>query len=393
MRLYNFKNEKNSNINYYFNSKKQVIKTNILANKMVEYTANDSLYSPLAKVQEFIASKIKYLDLNGGIFKSNNDLKACYDYLITLNKNIKMFTNVEVLNSRKIASSSLVTPITSVKNTSQVIPVITSSQVQEPEQHTSNEKTATAEIESKQKVNKIDKEKCLKVVNDLTNFFEEFGTDAPKSNRFINNLMIKAKNSVDDAISYVKGYFTTMDFPKAQEIGFKLSSYEFQDILNEIAAIESDKQINKRLYIYYGPAGTGKTTKAIKDYPEATIINCNSDMMAQDLFETFEFKEGKPEFKKSEFVKAMEEGKAIILDEINLLRLDALRALQTITDNKQVFNFKGRDIYIKEGFKIIGTMNLIVNGRVFSLPEPLIDRCADIKEFTISNEDLIERAF
>lgn len=388
MRLYNFKNAKNSNVNYYFNAKKQVIKTNILNNKMVEYTPNDQVFSPLAKVQEFIATKIKYLDLNGGIFKDANDLKDCYDYLITLNKNIKMLTNEEVLDARKKAFGSLVTPVTTTNQT------LEQEEESEPEESTtSNEETATAEIETKQKENKIDKEKCLKVVSDLANFFEEFGTDAPKSNRFINNLMIKAKAGIDEAVSYVKSYFTAMDFPKAQAISFKLSSYEFEDIINEIATIESDKQINKRLYIYFGPAGTGKTTKAIKDYPEATIINCNSDMMAQDLFETFEFKDGKPEFKKSEFVKAMEEGKPIILDEINLLRLDALRALQTITDNKQVFNFKGHDIQIKDGFKIIGTMNLTVNGRVFALPEPLIDRCADIKEFTISNEDLIERAF
>lgn len=377
MRLYNFKTSKNSNINYYFNAKKQVIKTNILSDKLTEYTPSEYFYNKLKEVNKYVNKKIKYLDLNGGVFNNPDELKACCDYLLTLNKKIKILTSEEVINSRKKATA------TAVNNN-----IVDNTPEETPEQANSN-----IPVEEQNQVKSLDKNYCLEVVNKIVDFFKEFNTDATKSNRFINTLMNKAKEGLNSAKNYAKSYFYSMDFPQAEGISYKLDSYEFEEIVNNLATIESNKHINKRLYIYFGPAGTGKTTQAIKDYSEASVINCNSDMMAQDLFETFEFNEGKPDFKKSEFVKAMEEGKPIILDEINLLRLDALRALQTITDNKQVFNYKGQNIQIKEGFKIIGTMNLTVNGRVFSLPEPLVDRCADIKEFTISNEELVERAF
>lgn len=34
-------------------------------------------------------------------------------------------------------------------------------------------------------------------------------------------------------------------------------------------------------------------------------------------------------------------------------------------------------------------MNLVVNGVSFGLPEPLVDRCEDIKEFTLTAEMLM----
>lgn len=388
MRLYNFKTANNSIVNYYFSEKKQVILTNLVNEKMEEYKPSDALFNILKDLNVFLVKKVQYINKNGGIFKEESDLNAAYQFIIaTINKNIIKITNKDVLNTTNA------TPKTSPAKT-QKAPKTTVKAVNNNNNIINNNIPETQEEASeKEQVKTLDKSFCLEIVNKIVDFFKEFNTDATKSNRFINTLMHKAKEGLNSVKNFTKSYFYAMDYPQAEGISYKLDSYEFEEIVSNLSSIESDKHINKRLFIYYGPAGTGKTTQAIKDYPLASVINCNSDMMAQDLFETFEFKEGKPDFKKSEFVKAMEEGKPIILDEINLLRLDALRALQTITDNKQVFNYKGQDIQIKEGFKIIGTMNLTVNGRVFSLPEPLIDRCADIKEFTISNEELVERAF
>jgi Mg-chelatase subunit ChlI len=85
-------------------------------------------------------------------------------------------------------------------------------------------------------------------------------------------------------------------------------------------------------------------------------------------------------------------GETVILDEIKLLTRDCLRALQAYLDNKDKFEFKGNTIYIKEGFKVVGTMNLEVNGQIEALPAPLVDRAKDIDEFELSDELLAKLA-
>jgi MoxR-like ATPase len=104
--------------------------------------------------------------------------------------------------------------------------------------------------------------------------------------------------------------------------------------------------------------------------------------------EDFVFVEGKPSFKPSALWECMEQGKSITLDEINLLPFDSLRFLQGILDGKKEFLYKGHTVTIADGFEIIGTMNLVVNGSVFNLPEPLVDRCAYIEKFELTAEDL-----
>ena len=107
------------------------------------------------------------------------------------------------------------------------------------------------------------------------------------------------------------------------------------------------------------------------------------------MLEDFKFVNGKATFIPSALQKAMIDGNVICLDEINLLPFESLRFLQSILDNKDVINYKGQDIHIKEGFKIIGTMNLKVNGQTFGLPEPLVDRADDIKKFVLTADDLM----
>lgn len=58
-------------------------------------------------------------------------------------------------------------------------------------------------------------------------------------------------------------------------------------------------------------------------------------------------------------------------------------------DGKTEFIYKGHHVTIKDGFEIIGTMNLVVNGMVYPLPEPLVDRCEEIREFTMTEDLLI----
>lgn len=226
-----------------------------------------------------------------------------------------------------------------------------------------------------------------KALGNLINFFTEF--QFTPSFRFTNTLCNLCKKSNADAISYIGNYFKLMDSPYAQEVIDKMKAPEFRkNILTLLADnVTPTKLINNRLRIYYGAQGTGKTTEAMKQ--TQTVVVCNSAMQPCDLIEDFTFDDGKATFHPSALVKAMEAGETVLLDEMNLLPFDSLRFLQGICDGKESFEWKGNTIHIHTGFNIIGTMNLVVNGTTFGLPEPIVDRCAELREFTLNIDALM----
>ena len=378
MRYYNIKiNERGKSLEIS-KAKDGSYNTNLFGN-----ITNTSNKFELAEIINSYNKHIKRHDLNGGIFDLDilnrliNDLKDKNGFeLLRFEEQPKLNPNNKTIGSSPNSKKSQ--------------PKAQPKEEPQPEE----KETAQAETQQQEEEIKEDNQLQLKIetLNSLKNFFEEFKTPAVNSNRFINTLRQHVNNKFD-AINYTKNYFAIQDFPQSELIALKLESPEFESILLDLAKINTTKKINNRLKIYFGPAGTGKTTQAINENPDAAVVVCNGSMEPSDLFEEFSFNDGKPEFKKSAFVEAMEEGKPIILDEINLLNMQCLRALQTITDNKGSFSYKNKNINIKDGFKIIGTMNLSVNGRVYSLPEPLVDRCEEIKEFTLTSEQLAERCF
>lgn len=218
----------------------------------------------------------------------------------------------------------------------------------------------------------------------LINFFSEFEFDC--SYRFINTWLNQLKEKKGK--SYVINYLTLIDSPYVAEVTEKMKSQEFKAIVDQLKIIPVEKHINKRFALYYGPQGTGKTTMALKESNNNCII-CHSSMLPADLIEDFTFNDGKATFQPSKLCKAMMEGYAITLDEINLLPFDSIRFLQGLLDDKAQFDYKGYTIHIKEGFKIIGTMNLKVNGSIYGLPEPIVDRAYDLKEFKLTGKDLL----
>ena len=228
-------------------------------------------------------------------------------------------------------------------------------------------------------------------VNGLRRFFSEFKFSVAA--RFVNTLCLQPDDKA--AREYISGYVSLINHPDATSIKEKLKSSEFDVVLEGLTKYPPEKPINSRLTIYFGDAGTGKTTEAMREYPEACIVPCNASILPDELLRTFDFNDdnGNPVFKPSDLRRAMEEGKPIIFDEINLLSFESLRLLQTLTDNKDRINYNGETIEIKPGFKIIGTMNLVVNDQVYSLPDPLVDRAAVIKQFNLSDENLADYAF
>ena len=222
------------------------------------------------------------------------------------------------------------------------------------------------------------------VIDRMLRFFTEF--EFTPNFRFLNTLAYRiADNTASD---YIVNYFRLMDNPCAKDIAKKITSTEFKGILRQLENRVPSTPINSRFKVYYGNAGTGKTTKAVKE-TEGRCIVCNSSMLPSDLMEDFVFDEGKATFKPSALWRCMEEGRAITLDEINLLPYDSLRFLQGILDGKKEFIYKGMTVNVADGFTIIGTMNLTVNGATFNLPEPLVDRCSEIKEFVLTAQDLM----
>ena len=223
-------------------------------------------------------------------------------------------------------------------------------------------------------------------LSNMIKFFSEFNF-AP-SYRFINTVGHMLKTNTTACRAYIANYFRLTDSPYAGEVEHKMESMEFKQILNDIQKATVTKRVNSRFKIYYGSQGTGKTTQAMNETDNLCIV-CNSSMLPSDLMEDFTFSDGKATFNPSALCRCMEEGKPIVLDEINLLPFDSLRFLQGIFDGKTEFQYKGQTVHIKDGFKVIGTMNLVVNGVSFGLPEPLVDRCEDIKEFTLTAEMLM----
>ena len=221
----------------------------------------------------------------------------------------------------------------------------------------------------------------------LIEFFSEFQFEP--NFRFVNSMALALHIKQAEAREYITNYFALTDNPYKQEIAEKVKSAEFRQLLNDLATIPAPTNaINKRFKIYYGSQGTGKTTQAMQETNQKCMV-CNSSMLPADLMEDFVFVDGKATFQPSALWLAMTNGTKITLDEINLLPFDSLRFLQTILDGKQEFLYKGNTVQIADGFQIIGTMNLCVNGMVYGLPEPLIDRAAEMRQFKLTAENLL----
>jgi hypothetical protein len=220
----------------------------------------------------------------------------------------------------------------------------------------------------------------------LIDFFTEFGFEP--NFRFVNTLSHQLATSTNSATQYITNYFELVDSPYAPDVLEKMKSAEFKTIMKQLSAIAPTKSVNNRFKIYYGSAGTGKTTQAQIETDMRCVV-CNNSMLPSDLMEDFVFVDGKATFKPSMLWRCMEDGTPITMDEINLLPFESLRFLQGILDGKTEFQYKGNTVHINDGFMVIGTMNLAVNGMVYGLPEPLVDRCAEMRKFKLTAEQLM----
>lgn len=259
----------------------------------------------------------------------------------------------------------------------------------------------TAEIVAENNVEEVVEKQPEKIENDpakieevcsgLVALFKDCEENPMNSSRFINTMLLNAKSKTA-CREYIINYFELQNSPDTATVKGLVKSPEFDGLFEILKELKTNKKINNRLEVYYGPAGTGKTTKAIQENPGAAVIPCNYSMDCEDLFKVVTFNDGKIEYQESPFIKAMQNGAAIILDEINLLNDNMIATLQTITDNKTEFTYGSKTYQIKPGFKIIGTMNLIVNGIIYPLRPALVDRCENILHIKANYKAIFNRA-
>lgn len=223
-------------------------------------------------------------------------------------------------------------------------------------------------------------EQMTSTYKDFLKFFSE--TSFKPSIRMIDTL---SRLNLKSGQNYIGWFMELINHPDREVIVPKLKSDEWKNIHSQMLDIykkvgESIDPINTRLEIVYGPNGTGKTYDVIKEYqekyPDIGVMACSSSMSsAEDLLQVFDFDEGgKPVFKDSPLTEAIKKDQPVILEEARLMQQSAMAFLQSLLDCKDyVDTCRGR-LYIGPNFKVIMTMNLEVNGVVYELPEPIVDR-------------------
>lgn len=181
--------------------------------------------------------------------------------------------------------------------------------------------------------------------------------------------------------SYLYGYLK-LTGRECDDFMKKTQSQEWRRMMNKLKSA-NPKRINKRFAIYFGPPGGGKTTAALREASKK--IGMHKDMTAKELMFDFTFDgNGNAQFSKSVFAQAMENGEPIVCDEMNLASNTLLQFMQSVLDNSKSIFMDGQELVIKEGFKVIGTMNDVVSGVDRILPEPIIDRALDIRYFELT---------
>lgn len=217
------------------------------------------------------------------------------------------------------------------------------------------------------------KQEVLEGIEELQNTMLQFDTSV--SPRMVSTMLHHSNPE-----AYLYGYLK-LTGRECDDFMKKTQSQEWRRMMNKLKSA-NPKRINKRLAIYFGPAGGGKTTAALREAGKK--IGMHKDMTAKELMFDFTFENGDAQFSKSVFAQAMENGEPIVCDELNLASNTLLQFMQSVLDNSKSIFMDGQELVIKEGFKVIGTMNDIVSGVDRILPEPIVDRAMDIRYFELT---------
>lgn len=227
--------------------------------------------------------------------------------------------------------------------------------------------------------------KAVDAVEKLNKFLSEFSYfRAGVSMRLVNTFA-----RAYDKAGALRSYCEVSQMEDLSDLVEKMKSPEFEAVCNAFATLDKTPQpLNKRFAVFYGAPGGGKTYAAIKagesiNGGSCDVVPCSPSMDAADMLYAYrlDYKSGRRGYVPTALLTAMVAGRAVILDEINLLPMEARMFLQDILDNKGKVHLMGVEIPIREGFFVIGTMNLETGLGATPLPLPLVDRASVVREF------------
>lgn len=122
--------------------------------------------------------------------------------------------------------------------------------------------------------------------------------------------------------------------------------------------------------LLYGPPGTGKTSLIEAAFPDLVTVAGDGDTTVGDLIgEYTQNEQGGYEFVYGPLVTAMQEGRALLLDDATLISPKVLAALYPAMDGRrqiQVKAHKGETITAADGFYVIAGHNPGVHGAVLT---------------------------
>lgn len=236
-------------------------------------------------------------------------------------------------------------------------------------------------------------QKAKDAVDKMTKFLSEFSYFRDGVSMRLINTFARAGSMADkkNVLSSYCEISAMEDYPDLVE---KMKSPEFKEVCDTFDALGvSPKPVNKRFAVFYGNPGGGKTYAAericadINGDGHSDVVICSSGMDAADMLYAYrlDYATGKKGYVPTGLLNAMLAGRAVVLDEVNLLPMEARMFLQNILDNKGHVNVMGKEIPIRDGFFVVGTMNPETGNGKQPLPLPLVDRAAVIKEFKTSS--------
>lgn len=223
-------------------------------------------------------------------------------------------------------------------------------------------------------------------VDKLNRFLSEFSYFRNGvSMRLINTFAIAA-----DKAAALRSYCEVSQMEDLSDLIEKMKSPEFKNVCDAFKPF-NPKPVNRRFAVFYGAPGGGKTYAAKKageaiNGGKVDIVPCSPSMDAADTLYAYrlDYKTGKRGYIPTALLTAMVSGRAVVLDEVNLLPMEARMFLQNILDNKDKVHVMGQELPIADGFFVIGTMNLETGLGSTPLPLPLVDRACVVREFKTS---------
>lgn len=236
-------------------------------------------------------------------------------------------------------------------------------------------------------------QKSKEAVDKMTKFLSEFSYFRDGVSMRLINTFARA-GSMADKKAVLASYCEVSAMEDYPDLVEKMKSPEFKEVCDTFDALGvSPKPVNKRFAVFYGNPGGGKTYAAERICAEingdghSDVVICSSGMDAADMLYAYrlDYATGKKGYVPTGLLDAMLAGRAVVLDEVNLLPMEARMFLQNILDNKGHVNVMGKEIPIRDGFFVVGTMNPETGNGKQPLPLPLVDRAAVIKEFKTSS--------